>query len=104
MHQGPKTMEGLHSEAGYMTASVPKRVVPLESPLTARAGPYMYLQRTDKPTVCPSNDSARLLSYQSLPPSSEVWRGHGQEAKRGEVGGPRITRNVKRWSCFSSHV
>src|SRR5262249_646492 len=29
---------------GYMTASVPKRVLPFESPLTARAGPYMYLQ------------------------------------------------------------
>ena len=27
-----------------MTASVLKRVVPLESPLTARAGPYMSLQ------------------------------------------------------------
>jgi len=26
-----------------MAASVPKRVVPFESPLTARAGPYMYL-------------------------------------------------------------
>jgi hypothetical protein len=26
-----------------MTASVLKRVVSLESPLTARAGPYMYL-------------------------------------------------------------
>jgi transposase len=36
-----------------------------------------------KPTVCPSNNSARLLSYQSLPTSNEVWRGHGQEAKIG---------------------
>src|SRR5262249_27748824 len=27
-----------------MTASVPKRVGPFENPLTARAGPYMYLQ------------------------------------------------------------
>jgi hypothetical protein len=41
-------MEGLHQEAGYMTASVPKRVVPLASPLTARAGPYMYLPTADK--------------------------------------------------------
>src|SRR5215813_3122207 len=40
-------MEGLHSEAGYMTASVPKRVFSLESPLTARAGPYMYLGPAD---------------------------------------------------------
>lgn len=31
-----------------MTASVPKRVVPLKSPLTARAGPYMYLKPADK--------------------------------------------------------
>ena len=30
-----------------MTASVPKRVFPLESPLTARAGPYMYLSTAD---------------------------------------------------------
>ena len=27
-----------------MTASVPKRVGSFESPLTARAGPYMYLR------------------------------------------------------------
>src|SRR5262249_50252530 len=40
-------MEGLHPEAGYMTASVPKRVFSLESPLTARAGPYMYLHPAD---------------------------------------------------------
>ncbi len=31
-----------------MTASVPKRVVPFESPLTAWAGPYMYLSPADK--------------------------------------------------------
>jgi hypothetical protein len=31
-----------------MTASVLKRVVPLESPLTARAGPYMSLPNADK--------------------------------------------------------
>src|ERR1051326_301924 len=36
-----------------------------------------------RPTVCPSNNSASLLSYQSLPTSSELWRGYGQEAKRG---------------------
>jgi hypothetical protein len=30
-----------------MTASVPKRVDPLRSPLTARAGPYMYLLAAD---------------------------------------------------------
>src|SRR5215831_8057582 len=41
-------MAGLHPEAGYMTASVPKRVGPLASPLTARAGPYMYLLAADK--------------------------------------------------------
>ena len=35
------------------------------------------------PTVCPSHNSASLLSYQSLPTSSELQRGHGQEAKRG---------------------
>jgi hypothetical protein len=57
--------------------------------------PTGYLHNGSIPTVCPSNDSARLLSYQSLPTSSELWRGHGQEAKRGEVGGPRSTRHVK---------
>src|SRR2546421_10328130 len=57
-----------------------------------------------KPTVCPSNNSTSLLLYQSLPTSSELSRGHGREAKRGEVGGPRITRNVKRLSQFSSRV
>src|SRR5262245_19751974 len=41
-------MEGLPQEAGYMTASAPKRVVPFESPLTARAGPYMYLHPAAK--------------------------------------------------------
>ena len=30
-----------------MTASVPKRVCPFESPLTAWAGPYMYLRPAD---------------------------------------------------------
>ena len=41
-------MTCLHPEAGYMTASVPKRVCPFESPLTARAGPYMYLHTAGK--------------------------------------------------------
>jgi len=35
------------------------------------------------PTVCPSNNSANVLSYQKLPTSIQVWRGHGQEAKIG---------------------
>ena len=26
-----------------------------------------------KPTVCPSHDSARMLSYQELPTSIQVW-------------------------------
>ena len=55
-------------------------------------------------TVCPSHDSARMLSYQELPTSIEWWRGHGQGAKRGEAGGPRITRNVKRLDRFSTRV
>ena len=48
------------------------------------------------PTVCPSNDSTSMLSYQELPTSIQVWRGHSQEAKRGEAGRHRITRHVKR--------
>src|SRR5262244_709657 len=54
--------------------------------------------------VCPSNNSASLLLYQSLLTSSELWRGQGQEAKRGEAGEPRTTRNVKRLGRFSSRV
>ena len=42
-----------------MTASVLKRVVPLESPLTARAGPYMSLQ--------PEGHSDHLLCPAQLP-------------------------------------
>jgi hypothetical protein len=57
-----------------------------------------------KPTVCLSHDSANMLSDQSLPTSIQWWRGHGQEAKRGEAGWHRITRNVKRLGRFSSRV
>ena len=35
--------EGTDNCRRVMGASVPKRVVPYESPLTARVGPYMYL-------------------------------------------------------------
>src|SRR5262249_10488490 len=36
--------------------------------------------------------------------SIQVWQGHGQEAKRGEAGGARITREGKRLGHFSSRV
>src|SRR6266478_809455 len=55
-------------------------------------------------TVCPSNDSASMLSYQELPTSIQLWRGHGQEAKRGEAGRHRITRNLKRLGRLASRV
>jgi hypothetical protein len=55
---------------------------------------------SDKPTVCPSNNPASLLLYQSLPTSSEVWRGHGQEAKRGETGVPRIPGHGEAMGSF----
>jgi Zn-dependent alcohol dehydrogenase len=48
------------------------------------------------PTVCPSNDSASMLSINSFRRSIQLWRGHGQEAKIGEAGRHRITRNLKR--------
>jgi hypothetical protein len=35
-----------------------------------------------------------MLSYQELLTSIQLWQGHGQEAKRGEAGRPRITRNL----------
>jgi hypothetical protein len=41
-----------------------------------------------------------MLSYQELPTSIQLWRGHGQEAKRGEAGGHRITRNCAALGLF----
>src|SRR5262245_37355641 len=49
-----------------------------------------------RPTVCPSKDSASMLSYQWFPTSIQVWRGHGQEAKIRWADRHRITRNLKR--------
>jgi len=57
-----------------------------------------------KPTVCPSNDFAHMLSDQEFPTSIQVWRGHGQEAKKGSAGGHRLTRHVKRLGHFPSRV
>ena len=62
------------------------------------------MREEHRPPVCPSNDSARVGSYQEFPTSIQLWRDHGQEAKRGEVSGPRITRHVKRLGRFSSRV
>jgi len=45
-----------------------------------------------------------MLSEQELPTSIPWWRGHDQEATRGEAGGPRITRHVQRLGRFSSRV
>jgi hypothetical protein len=56
------------------------------------------------PTVCPSNNSANVLLYQELPTSIQLWRGHGQEVKRGEAARHRITRNLKCLGHFSSRV
>jgi hypothetical protein len=66
--------------------------------------PWIFYALLHRPTVCPSNDSANILSYQELPTSIQLWRGHGQEAKRGDAGGHRITRNLKRLGRFSSHM
>jgi len=55
-------------------------------------------------TVCPSHNTANMLSYQDLRTSIRVWRGQGQEAKRGEAIGQRITRNKQCLGCFSSRV
>src|SRR5215831_15491855 len=63
-------MAGLHHEAGYMTASVPKRVGPLASPLTARAGPYMYLSPADK-----YHRLTRRLSQRAKRPKRESSHG-----------------------------
>src|SRR5215510_3595870 len=53
-----------------------------------------------RPTVRPANNSARMLSYQELPTSIQLWRGHGQEAKRGEAGEHRITREFEAIGSF----
>jgi hypothetical protein len=84
----------------------------LPSCLTGRALPrhepplpdFSHLFALLRLTVCPSHDSARMLSYQALPTSIEWWRGHGQEAQRGEAGGPRIMRHGKRLGCCSARV
>ena len=34
-----------------------------------------FIMTWDKPTVCPSNNSANMLSYQELPTSIQLWRG-----------------------------
>ena len=34
-----------------------------------------------------------MLSYQEVRTSIQLWRGQGQEAKRGEAGGPRDARH-----------
>src|SRR5437899_2903024 len=78
-------------------------------PMTAPNGGSSALKtllnrRTVIPTVCPSHDPANMLLYQELLTSIQVWRGHGQEAKRGEAGEQRITRHVKRLSGFSSRL
>ena len=41
-----------------------------------------------------------MLSYQELLTSIQLWRGHGQEAKRGQTGGHRITRNGEAIASF----
>src|SRR5215467_4681382 len=64
-------MRCLHQEAGYMTASAPKRVLPFESPLTARAGPYMYQQL---------GGHAPALQTGSNGPHHTTMRGHGHDA------------------------
>ena len=47
-------------------------------------------------------DPASMLSYQALPTSIQVWRGHGQEAQRGEAGGQRIPWHGEAMGSFSS--
>src|SRR6266481_1197502 len=52
-----------------------------------------------RPTVSPAKNSLVYfisIAYIDLP----VLRGHGQEAKRGEAGGPRITRNCAALGSF----
>jgi hypothetical protein len=39
------------------------------------------------PTVCPSHNSASLLSYQALPTNSELWRGHSRRRKEDQWAG-----------------
>jgi hypothetical protein len=44
-----------------------------ERSVRRRVPPPHVSSPSTRPTVCPSNNSASLLSYQSLPTSSEVW-------------------------------
>jgi hypothetical protein len=67
-----------------MTASVPKRVFPLESPLTARAGPYMSLQ--------PEGHSDHLLCPAQLPSASDPVAADGLTGINSNNCGPQVLR------------
>src|SRR5262249_4232436 len=73
LHQGLKTRQGLHAEAGYMAASVPKRVFELATSLTARAGPYIppacgsFLVLQDPAKCSHITTCERGLGYDSVP-------------------------------------
>jgi hypothetical protein len=67
MSSGPEETRSLHYEVGYMTASVPTRVFPLESPLTSRGG-----------SIYVANFVQEVVQGQ-LPLSVEGLRGQGVE-------------------------
>jgi hypothetical protein len=78
---------GLREDAAIIPAGSPA----LEG-VSSRCYPTRCKEKGSKrtcntPTVCPSHDAARLLCYQWVPTSIAWWRGHGQEAKRGEADG-----------------
>src|SRR5207248_7008667 len=86
-------------------------VCPLSVARRIALGAVMWWGKRDSPTRRPllplttgTAEPLRVSPPEAVAYHLELWRGHGQEAKRGEVGAPRLTRHVKRWSRFSSRV
>ena len=69
-------------------------VVAWRSPRSLAAA--TFITTATIPTVCPSHDSASILSYQELPTSIQWWIGHDQEAKEDRRAG----RAGWRKKCF----
>src|SRR5262249_21123110 len=86
---------GIRTDRTDSPATVERQEGGQEAPMT-----FKGVLRPALPTVCPSHDSTTMLSYQELPTSIELWRGHGREAKRGEAGGQRIPGHDEAMGSF----
>src|SRR5207237_9408105 len=62
------------------------------------------LPRMNRPTVCPSNDSARVLSCQELPTSIQCGEAMARRRKEERRASMASRGMVRRWGRFSSRV